>query len=226
MSHSAHPIFSRRSALAGSVALLIASALPDSAESSDAVTRFTLTPAPGRTSIVGPRHPDTNVWCYNGSIPGPAIHLRQGKPARIKVINGLAEGTTVHWHGIRLPVSMDGVPGISQAPIEPGQSFLYEFTPPDAGTFWYHPRVDTEQQLGRGLSGVLIVEEPNPVAVDRDLTWLMADWRLKSNDSAGYEQFLKRGHRMYKLREQARESSPVKAVGALQSGDVGSMRAR
>jgi FtsP/CotA-like multicopper oxidase with cupredoxin domain len=97
---------------------------------------------------------------------------------RIRVVNKLSEDTTVHWHGIRLPNAMDGVPGLTQKPIQPGESFVYEFTPPDAGTFWYHPHVDTLQQLGRGLAGALIVEEPEPVAVDRDLLWLIEDWRL------------------------------------------------
>src|SRR6516162_9596531 len=73
---------------------------------------------------------------------------------------------------------MDGVPGLTQPPIRPGESFTYEFTPPDAGTFWYHPHADSLQQLGRGLAGAFIVEEQKPVAVDRDLLWLIEDWRL------------------------------------------------
>ena len=97
---------------------------------------------------------------------------------RMVVNNKLGEDTTVHWHGIRLPNAMDGVPGLTQKPIRPGESFVYEFTPPDAGTFWYHPHADTLQQLGRGLAGALIVEEREPVAVDRDLLWFIEDWRL------------------------------------------------
>jgi FtsP/CotA-like multicopper oxidase with cupredoxin domain len=76
---------------------------------------------------------------------------------------------------------MDGVTGISQPPIRPGESFTYEFTPPDAGTFWYHPHADTLQQLGRGMAGALIIEEPHPVAVDRDVLWVISDWRLGSD---------------------------------------------
>ncbi|MGE5069629.1 MAG: multicopper oxidase domain-containing protein, partial [Bacillota bacterium] len=77
---------------------------------------------------------DTNgskaaVWAYNGTVPGPVLRLRQGKPGRILVDNGLPEPTTVHWHGIRLPIAMDGVPGISQPPILSGAAFEYEFTP-------------------------------------------------------------------------------------------------
>lgn len=181
MSNSVRSTFSRRSLLARAAALAAAAALPRTARSSEPTPPFALTPAPGRASIVGERRPETDVWCYNGAVPGPIVRLHQGKTARIKVVNGLVEGTTVHWHGIRLPIGMDGVPGISQAPIKPGESFLYEFTPPDAGTFWYHPHVDTLQQLGRGLSGALIVEEPEPVAVDRDVVWLLADWRLRSD---------------------------------------------
>jgi len=73
---------------------------------------------------------------------------------------------------------MDGVPGLTQPPIRPGESFTYEFTPPDAGTFWYHPHADSLQQLGRGLAGAFIVDEREPVAVDRDILWFIEDWRL------------------------------------------------
>ena len=129
-------------------------------------------------NLTGNGYPDTAVWAYEGSVPGPVLQVRQGQPVQITVVNKFNEDTTVHWHGIRLPNAMDGVPGLTQKPIQPGASFVYEFTPPDAGTFWYHPHVDTLQQLGRGLAGALIVEEPEPVAVDRDLLWLIEDWRL------------------------------------------------
>jgi FtsP/CotA-like multicopper oxidase with cupredoxin domain len=94
------------------------------------------------------------------------------------VSNKLGEDTTVHWHGTRLPNAMDGVPGLTQKPIRSGESFTYEFTPPDAGTFWYHPHADTLQQLGRGLAGAFIVEEREPIVVDHDLLWFIEDWRL------------------------------------------------
>ena len=84
----------------------------------------------------------------------------------------------MHWHGIRLPNSMDGVPGLTQPPIKPGGSFMYSFTPPDAGTFWYHSHADSLVQIGRGLAGALIVEEPEPPMADRDLLWVIQDWRL------------------------------------------------
>jgi FtsP/CotA-like multicopper oxidase with cupredoxin domain len=136
---------------------------------------------PARVPIVGGKHPRTEVWSYDGRIPGPTIRAKQGRPLRVIVENNLAEDTTVHWHGIRLPNVMDGVPGLTQTPIKPGASFLYEFTPPDAGSFWYHPHADSLRQLGRGMAGVLIVEEPEPLLVDRDVAWLLSDWRLTSD---------------------------------------------
>lgn len=139
---------------------------------------YRIAPGIARARLTGESGPITDVWAYDGVIPGPEIRVRQGRPVRIAVRNLLAESTTVHWHGIRLPNSMDGVPGLTQPPIEPGETFVYEFTPPDAGTFWYHPHANGLQQLGRGLAGALIVEEAEPVRVDRDLLWVLSDWRL------------------------------------------------
>jgi FtsP/CotA-like multicopper oxidase with cupredoxin domain len=102
----------------------------------------------------------------------------QGDRLRIIVENRLPEETTVHWHGIRLPNAMDGVPGLTQPQIAAGAAFTYEFAVPDAGTFWYHPHADSLRQLGRGLAGALIVQERAPPAVDRDLVWVIQDWRL------------------------------------------------
>jgi FtsP/CotA-like multicopper oxidase with cupredoxin domain len=79
-----------------------------------------------------------------------------------------------------VPNAMDGVPGLTQPPIKPGESFTYEFTPPDAGTYWYHPHSNSLEQLGRGLAGTLIVEDGLPIEVDRDILWVLADWRLTS----------------------------------------------
>jgi len=120
----------------------------------------------------------TNAWCFNGVVPGPEIRVRQGDRLRITVDNALDEDTTVHWHGMRVPNAMDGVPHLTQPPIAPGKTFTYEFDAVDAGTFWYHPHQRSFEQVGRGLYGPLIVEEPAPIRVDRDLTWVLDDWRL------------------------------------------------
>ena len=178
MSIGVRPAISRRTFVVGATSAAAATALPHIAHDSVSPKEFALVAAPGHWPIAGTQHPNTDVWCYDGQIPGPEIRVRQGDPVRIVVENRLAEDTTVHWHGIRLPNAMDGVPGLTQPPIKPGEKFTYEFTPPDAGTFWYHPHADSLRQLGRGLAGVLIVEEPQAVPVERDIVWVLTDWRL------------------------------------------------
>jgi len=164
----------RRRFLAGTAGLTASTALPPMAA---AGASLRLRAAPGKINIVGSDYPDTEVWSY-GDVPGPEIRIKQGERLKVDVANGLEQPTTVHWHGLRLANAMDGVPDVTQAPIAPGASFTYDFTPPDAGTFWYHPHVRSAEQIGRGLYGALIVEEREPPKVDRDLTWVMDDWRL------------------------------------------------
>jgi FtsP/CotA-like multicopper oxidase with cupredoxin domain len=148
--------------------------------------------APGTAALLGPGQPHTAALAYNKTVPGPALNMHQGKPFRSVVHNGLTEGTTVHWHGIRLPNAMDGVPFLTQKPIAPGSTFTYAFIPPDAGTFWYHPHEHTAGEMGRGLAGALIVEEPEPPAFDRDLLWVLQDWELEPGGALlpGFDTFM------------------------------------
>jgi len=171
----------RRTLLQAGVGLAAAGMFPHAVRAQTPRAEYNLVAAIARSPILGERRPGTEVWSYNGSLPGPEIRVRQGKPVRIIVRNDLSESTTVHWHGIRLPNNMDGVPDLTQRPIAPGESFTYEFTPPDAGTFWYHSHSNSLQQLGRGLAGPLIVEEAERYPVDRDLVWMFADWRLTAD---------------------------------------------
>lgn len=163
----------RRALLAGAAGTTLAGLLPRGAFADG----FKLTAAPAK-AILGPGQPETAVWAYNATVPGPELRVRQGARARIAVENRLAEDTTVHFHGIRLPNAMDGVPHLTQRPVAPGETFTYAFEVPDAGTYWYHPHVNSAVQLGRGLSGPFIVEEREPIAVDRDVVWMLSDWRL------------------------------------------------
>jgi FtsP/CotA-like multicopper oxidase with cupredoxin domain len=118
------------------------------------------------------------VWAYNGQVPGPTLRVRLGDTVRVHFVNHLPQPTTIHWHGVRLPNAMDGVPNLTQAPVEPGQSFDYQFTPKDAGTFWFHLHVRSSEQVERGLYGVLVVEDTEPPPYSQDLVWVLDDWLL------------------------------------------------
>jgi FtsP/CotA-like multicopper oxidase with cupredoxin domain len=145
----------------------------------DAPRTHRLLLAPGEANLVTPEGPATSVWTYNGTVPGPVIRARQGERLTVEVENHLPVDTTVHWHGLRLPHAMDGVPHVTQAPIPArGGRFVYSFDLPDAGTFWYHPHVASAEAVGRGLAGALIVEERKALPVDRDLPWVLQDWRV------------------------------------------------
>lgn len=145
--------------------------------------RRKLTMAVARQQIVPAAYPDTEVWGFDGMVPGPLLRYRQGDRLRVSVTNRLPQATTVHWHGIRLPNAMDGVPHLTQPPIGPGDSFDYAFGLPDAGTYWYHPHERSHEQVARGLYGALIVSERTPPQFDRDETWVLSDWRLAPDAS-------------------------------------------
>jgi FtsP/CotA-like multicopper oxidase with cupredoxin domain len=135
--------------------------------------------AAGRQSLAGAAYPATDVWAYNGTVPGPELRFRQGEQLQVEIQNSLSVETTVHWHGLRLPNAMDGVPGVTQPPIAAsGGRFVYEFELADAGTFWYHPHLGNPEQIARGLYGALIVEEREPPEADRDVVWVLSDWEL------------------------------------------------
>ena len=169
----------RRSLLRAGAGVAIGLALPPAIRRSGATDApIQLVVETARIPMVGPPYPDTDVWCFGGKVPGPEIRLRQGEQLRVHVDNRLAQDTTVHWHGMRVPNPMDGVPDLTQKSIDPGAGFDYAFTVPDAGTYWYHPHAHGAEQVGRGLYGPLIVDETDPPEVDRDIVWMLGDWRL------------------------------------------------
>jgi FtsP/CotA-like multicopper oxidase with cupredoxin domain len=128
-------------------------------------------PARGQPAVrVLRAQPGDPGWSYDGSVPGPLLRVKRGEEVAVRLVNELTEPTTIHWHGVRLPNAMDGVPGLTQEAVAPGASFDYRFTPPDAGTFWYRPHSRAQQR--RGLAGVLIVDEA-PLGVDRDVALVL-----------------------------------------------------
>ena len=139
---------------------------------------FKLNASMGKVSFGRQVKSATEVMFYNQSIPGPILKIPQGRPTTIEFHNNLDQATSVHWHGLRINNAMDGVPGMTQQLIQPQASFDYKFTPPDAGTYWYHSHQRSWEQMALGLTGALIVEETHPPVVDKDFVFAVDDWRL------------------------------------------------
>ena len=119
------------------------------------------------------------------------LRLRAGDRLRATLNNSLpraGEHVSIHWHGIRLPNAEDGVPYLTQPPVPPGESFTYDFAPPDAGTFFFHTHCNTAEQLGRGMAGVLIVEGDEPEPYDAERLVVLRDWAI--GEDGGFGPFL------------------------------------
>jgi len=152
-------------------------ALPHAANaSSDELAIMTARPA--AVQLAPQEYPQTEIWGYDGQMPGPVIRVKQGERVRRRFVNDLPQPSSVHWHGVRIDNAMDGVAGFTQDAIEPGNSFDYDFEVPDAGTYWFHAHNRSVEQVARGLYGVLIVEEPDAPDVDRDEVLVLDDWLL------------------------------------------------
>jgi len=121
-----------------------------------------------------------NCWGYNGSTPGPTIEAVEGDRVRILVTNRLPEHTTIHWHGIFLPNGMDGVGGLTQPHIKPGETYVYEFALRQHGSFMYHPHADEMVQAAMGMMGMFIVhpKAPREPRVDRDFCFMLHAWDI------------------------------------------------
>ncbi len=166
-------LISRRDLMAGGMALL---ALPVRAQESG----FTVLEArKARVALDPASKQETEVWCFDGEVPGPVLRVRRGEEVRVRFVNKLDEAFAIHWGGMRLRNAMDGVPDLTQKAVRPGESFDYVFTAPDAGTYWYHASgPNMAEQVARGLCGVLIVEESEPPPVHHEFLTVLTDWRL------------------------------------------------
>jgi FtsP/CotA-like multicopper oxidase with cupredoxin domain len=115
------------------------------------------------------------TWAYDGALPGPLVRATAGDFLRLTLDNQLPADTTIHWHGIRLPNAADGVPGLTQDPVKTGGKFVYEFTAPDPGTYFFHPHVGV--QLDRGLYAPMIIDDPtDPGRYDAEWILVLDDW--------------------------------------------------
>ncbi|WP_346915580.1 multicopper oxidase family protein [uncultured Roseibium sp.] len=159
---------------------------------------FEITAGPGQYKLYSEDAAASDLWIYNGGLPGPEIRVRRGERVKVRLINALEEATSIHWHGVRIDNAMDGVSGLTQDPVPPGGTFEYDFVAPDAGTYWYHAHNKSWNQVGRGLYGPLIIEEDDPVFDrDHDLMLIMDDWRLNDDgrlDTASFGSLMDWSH--------------------------------
>ena len=165
---------SRRAFLASSTAVALAPSLGMAATQRLRAKPVLSQILAGEFSEYGP----TPSLGFNGGTPGPLLKVRQGEELAVTFENRTGEGSSVHWHGIRITNGMDGVPGLTQDVVPDGSNFEYRFVAPDAGTFWYHSHNRSWEQVARGLYGPLIVEEATPPDVDADIIVIVDDWRL------------------------------------------------
>jgi FtsP/CotA-like multicopper oxidase with cupredoxin domain len=161
------------------IAGTIVSSWPKAAANYEPQTReFTLTASefdweiqPGNT---------VRAWGYNQQVPGPEIRVKEGDLVRVTLQNELPVATTIHWHGLMVPPEMDGPAGLSQAPLEPGETFVYEFIAKPAGTRMYHSHTDVVNQIQLGLYGAFIVEPAEAkTTYDQEFTYTIAEWDME-----------------------------------------------
>jgi manganese oxidase len=141
-----------------------------------AVKVFRLIAEPVRRKIAPFKTID--VWGYNGSCPGPTIQIQQGERIRVIFENRLPESTSLHWHGLEIPIEQDGVPWISQKPVAPGEKFTYEFAVHQEGTFFYHAHSAMQEMLGQ--IGFLIAHPATPYKprADHDFGIILQEWAV------------------------------------------------
>ncbi|WP_433432192.1 multicopper oxidase family protein [Nonomuraea sp. CA-141351] len=142
---------------------------------------FTLTAQ--RTRIRLASGQQVEAWTYNGTTPGPELRVKEGELVQVTLVNrDISEGVTLHWHGLDVPNAEDGVAGLTQDAIHPGQRHVYRFVPRQVGTFWYHSHQVSDTQVRRGLFGALVVEPAAPQAVE-DLTAVVHSYPTGSHNT-------------------------------------------
>ncbi|MEP2920373.1 MAG: multicopper oxidase family protein [Sulfitobacter sp.] len=174
----------RRAVLLGTGAIGVAAlggSLLGSGRPAQAATAINLTTR--RTSFAFNGPTTQGVVSTVDNAPPPVLRLKQNVEAVLNFTNGLPDYTTMHWHGMRIPNAMDGVPYLTQFPIAEGETFEYRYTPPDAGTFWYHPHCMTGDQMAEGMTGLLIVDEAEDPGFDIDLPLNLKGFRLAKDGS-------------------------------------------
>ncbi|MFQ5621545.1 MAG: multicopper oxidase family protein [Candidatus Nanoarchaeia archaeon] len=123
------------------------------------------------------------AWGFNRQVPGPEFRVQEGDRVRVHFTNKHTKEHTIHWHGIHVPTEMDGVPGISQEPVKPNETFTYEFIAGPSGTHMYHCHVDTDHHMDMGMYGAFIIEDKDEdlTKYDTEITWVLSEFNTKHN---------------------------------------------
>ena len=175
-------MINRRTFFSQSALSLSLIALPTLVQASTVTRRYQLAADKSNVSF-DDKGEETSLWLYNKTTPGPLLKARRGEIIEVEFTNRLDHPSTIHWHGIRNINEMDGVPDLTQAAVEPGETFTYRFPVNDAGTFWYHAHQKSWEQVARGMYGALIVLDENEKFEDeRDQLIVADDWLLDKND--------------------------------------------
>ena len=169
----------------GAATALLTMATPDLAdlghETDGNVKVFHLIAEPVKRKIAPFKAIDT--WGYNGSCPGPTIQVRQGDRVRVVFENHLPESTSLHWHGLEIPIEQDGVPYISQKPVAPGEKYVYEFTVHQEGTFFYHAHSAMQEMMGQIGFFVAHRDKDYRPRVDHDYGLILQEWAVLPSNS-------------------------------------------
>ena len=182
----------RRQALAGFAAVLLplscggarGQIAQPSRPPTDGDREVILRATPVRAKVVPATEQEADLWLFNADAAGPVVRIRHGEELRVRLRNDTPKPLSLHWHGVRGKAADDGVGGLSQPAIPPGGSYAWRFTPPDAGTFLIRPIVlggGSGEAAGRGLGGILVVDEREPPRVDAEFALLVRDWLLEPN---------------------------------------------
>jgi FtsP/CotA-like multicopper oxidase with cupredoxin domain len=148
------------------------------------IVRVALEAAPLTYEVAGET---VEGWAYNGQVPGPTIRVERGDTLIVEFHNALDADTTIHWHGLHVPIAMDGVIHSGPGPIGPGEDFVYTFEVDQAGTYWYHPHIDSDRQVDLGLYGVIVAEDPADPVPDRELVVVFDSWGEYELDESDHD---------------------------------------
>ncbi|RBW70186.1 multicopper oxidase family protein [Bacillus taeanensis] len=157
------------------------------------------------------------VWTFDGSVPGSEIRVQEGEELTIHLKNELPEPVTIHWHGVPVPNNIDGIPGVTMNAVQPGETFTYNFTAEEPGTYWYHSHQDGVNQVDKGLYGSFIVEPKNSEEVyDKDYVLMLDEWMseetsssdMSSMDHSGMNMESSEGHEGMSMDQEEGHSEP------------------